>query len=142
MMQDLGVDVEKHEFQQSPLLCRLGDGSTPSTPATRGLLDGGRLRSCTKRPVLINVGRGDLVSAASVVEALDAGWIAEASLDVFEIEPLPAASPLWAREDVYVTPHVAALSRPDDVARVCAANLDRYFRGESLLYEVDWGKGY
>ena len=59
-----------------------------------------------------------------------------------EVEPLPADSPLWTREDVYVTPHVAALSRPDDVARVFAVNLDRYLRGEPLLYEVDWGKGY
>ena len=114
----------------------------PSTPATRGLLDGGRLRACTKRPVLINVGRGDLVSAPSVVEALHEGWIGQAALDVFETEPLPADSPLWDREDVYVTPHVAALSRPEDVATVFVANLDRYFRGEPLLYEVDWGKGY
>lgn len=113
----------------------------PSTPATRGLLDG-RLGACTKRPVLINVGRGDLISEGSVVEALDNGWIREAALDVFEVEPLPATSPLWSRGDVFVTPHVAAFSRPDDVARVFAANLDRHFRGEPLLYEVDWGKGY
>ena len=131
------ADVDEILRQSDVVLSAL-----PSTPATRGLLDGARLRACTKRPVLINVGRGDLVSAASVVEALDAGWVREACLDVFETEPLPADSPLWARDDVYVTPHVAALSRPDDVARVFAANLDRYFRGESLLYEVDWGKGY
>ena len=61
-------------------------------------------------------------------------------LGCFRDEPLPADSPLWARDDVFVTPHVAALSRPDDVARVFAANLDRYLRGEPL-YEVDWGKG-
>ena len=134
---DTTADVDEVLRQSDVVLSAL-----PSTPATRGLLDGGRLRSCAKRPVLINVGRGDLLSAASVVEALDAGWIAEASLDVFETEPLPADSPLWAREDVYVTPHVAALSRPEDVARVFAANLDRYVRGEPLLYEVDWGKGY
>ena len=134
---DTTRDVDEVLRQSDVVLSAL-----PSTPATRGLLDDGRLRSCTKRPILINVGRGDLVSAASVVEALDEGWISEASLDVFETEPLPAASPLWAREDCYVTPHVAALSRPDDVAKVFAANLDRYFRGEPLLYEVDWGKGY
>ena len=58
---------------------------------------------------------------------------ARLSSDVFEVEPLPADSPLWARDDVYVTPHVAALSRPEDVAKVFAANLDRYFRGEPLL---------
>ena len=134
---DTTRDVDEVLRQSDVVLSAL-----PSTPATRGLLDDGRLRSCTKRPILINVGRGDLVSAASVVEALDEGWISEASLDVFETEPLPAASPLWAREDCYVTPHVAALSRPDDVAKVFAANLDRDFRGEPLLYEVDWGKGY
>ena len=131
------ADVDEILRQSDVVLSAL-----PSTPATRGLLDGARLRACTRRPILINVGRGDLVSEASVVEALDEGWIAEASLDVFETEPLPAASPLWARDDCYVTPHVAALSRPDDVARVFAANLDRYLRGEPLLYEVDWGKGY
>ena len=113
----------------------------PSTPATRGLLDG-RLGVCTKRPVLINVGRGDLISEGSVIEALDNGWIREAALDVFEKEPLPNASPLWFRDDVFVTPHVAAFSRTDDVARVFAANLDRHFRGEPLMYEVDWEKGY
>ena len=131
------ADVDEVLRQSDVVLCAL-----PSTPATRGLLDGGRLRSCAKRPVLINVGRGDLISESSVVEALDNGWISEAALDVFETEPLPAASPLWSREDVFVTPHVAALSRPEDVAKVFAANLDRYFRGEPLLYEVDWGKGY
>ena len=134
---DTTADVDEVLRQSDVILSAL-----PSTPATRGLLDGGRLRSCAKRPILINVGRGDLVSAASVVEALDAGCIREAVLDVFETEPLPAASPLWARDDVFVTPHVAALSRPEDVAKVFAANLDRYFRGEPLLYEVDWGKGY
>ena len=131
------ADVDEILRQSDVVLSAL-----PSTPATRGLLDGARLRACTRRPILINVGRGDLVKEASVVEALDEGWIAEASLDVFETEPLPVASPLWARDDCYVTPHVAALSRPDDVARVFAANLDRYLRGEPLLYEVDWGKGY
>ena len=134
---DTTRDVDEVLRQSDVVLSAL-----PSTPATRGLLDGGRLSACTKRPVLINVGRGDLVSAASVVEALDNGWIREAALDVFEVEPLPADSPLWARDDVFVTPHVAALSRPEDVAEVFAANLDRYVRGEPLLYEVDWGKGY
>ena len=134
---DTTADVDEVLRQSDVVLSAL-----PSTPATRGLLDGGRLSACTKRPMLINVGRGDLVSEASVVEALDEGWIGQAALDVFETEPLPADSPLWRRDDVFVTPHVAALSRPEDVAKVFAANLDRYSRGEPLLYEVDWGKGY
>ena len=76
------------------------------------------------------------------VAALDAGKIREAVLDVFADEPLPAASPLWAHPGVRVTPHVAALSTPGDVARVFAENLDRYLRGAELLYPVDWDAGY
>mmetsp|Transcript_12205 Transcript_12205/g.36258 ORF Transcript_12205/g.36258 Transcript_12205/m.36258 type:complete len:318 (+) Transcript_12205:229-1182(+) len=114
----------------------------PSTPATRGLLDDGRLERCEKCPMFLNVGRGDVVSEASVVAALDAGKIREAVLDVFADEPLPAASPLWAHPGVRVTPHVAALSTPGDVARVFAENLDRYLRGAELLYPVDWDAGY
>ena len=79
------------------------------------LLDGARLRACTKRPVLINVGRGDLVSEASVVQALGRGCLMRRAG--------------WAGR--LVTPHVAALSRPEDVAKVFAANLDGDFRGRA-----------
>lgn len=114
----------------------------PSTRSTRGLLDGGRLAACGRRPLLINVGRGDLLSAASVVEALDAGSIREAVLDVFEAEPLEETSPLWAHRGVRVTPHVAALSLPGDVARAFAENLGRFREGQPLAHAVDWAKGY
>ena len=114
----------------------------PSTPATRGLLDGGRLERCERRPLFLNVGRGDVVSEASVLAALNAGKIREAVLDVFVDEPLPASSPLWAHDGVRITPHVAALSTPRDVASVFAENLDRFLGGRELLYGVDWAKGY
>ena len=90
----------------------------------------------------LNVGRGDLLSAASVVEALDAGSIREAVLDVFEAEPLEETSPLWAHRGVRVTPHVAALSLPGDVARAFAENLGRFREGQPLAHAVDWAKGY
>ena len=115
----------------------------PSTPATRGLLDGGALAACAaRRPLFLNVGRGDLVSADSVVAAVDAGHVDEAVLDVFAAEPLDPASPLWTHPRVRVTPHVAALSLPDDVATVFAANVDAFLGGRPLAHEVDWAKGY
>merc|ERR1739845_331619 len=67
----------------------------PSTPKTRGLLDNGVLKACGNDTLLINVGRGDLVSEDSIIEALDKGWIRRAVLDVFPVEPLPLTSPLW-----------------------------------------------
>lgn len=67
------------------------------------------LAACRKA-VLINVGRGALVDEAVLPEALDAGWLRGAALDVFEAEPLPATSPLWGRSDVIVSPHVAGLT--------------------------------
>ncbi len=59
---------------------------------------------------LINIGRGAIVDLADLTAALQAGQIAGAALDVFEIEPLPTDSPLWAMPNVLITPHIAAAS--------------------------------
>ena len=59
---------------------------------------------------LINIGRGAIVELADLVAALEAGEIAGAALDVFEIEPLPADHPLWDCANVILTPHVAGYS--------------------------------
>lgn len=123
---------------------RRGDvlvSALPSTPETRGLLDG-RFQRCERRPLFFNVGRGDVVAEAEILRALEAGFLRGAVLDVFADEPLAATSPLWRHACVTVTPHVAALSRPDDVADVFARNLERFLEGGDLLYGVDWGKGY
>ncbi len=73
----------------------------PSTPATRGLLDGEALAPCrARRATLINVGRGDLLSEATILHALERGWLRHFVGDVFVPEPLPASSALWAHPQV------------------------------------------
>ena len=119
----------------------------PLTPETRGILDAplfaklardGRLGG----PVLLNAGRGGLQVEADILAALESGALKAASLDVFETEPLPQDSPLWAHPAVFVTPHNAALSHPDSVARAIAAQIIAHERGEPLRNVVDRGRGY
>lgn len=89
----------------------------PSTPATKYLLSGNVLKSGKGNcPVFINLGRGDVIDEKSLVHALNEGWISGAILDVFEVEPLPKESALWKMPQVVITPHVAAISFPEDVS--------------------------
>lgn len=82
----------------------------PLTDRTRGLVDA-RIYGALKRGArLVNVARGEIVNEGDLVEALRDGRLAGASLDVFEFEPLDAASPLWDMENVFVMPHSAGHS--------------------------------
>ncbi|KAG2774812.1 hypothetical protein JG687_00004111 [Phytophthora cactorum] len=115
----------------------------PSTDATRGLLNVERLQACKeKKPVFINVGRGDVIKETELVTALDEGLFSKAVLDVFEKEPLPKESPLWTHPSVLLTPHVSALSLPEEVADVFVKNLDLRLKDQPMLYPVDWSNGY
>jgi phosphoglycerate dehydrogenase-like enzyme len=144
---------------------------TPSTPETRGLLDGNILQACShqteslascaaasassdtprdgttrrRSAALINVGRGDLISEATVVEALDQGWISHFVGDVFgPEEPLPKESPLWSHPQVTVTPHNSAVTAKEDVVAAFVENLARYLDGgvEKLKNPFRWDAGY
>lgn len=117
----------------------------PSTPQTRGLLDGDALGACAARgATLINVGRGDLLTEKSICGALERGWLRHYVGDVFATEPLPPASALWGHPKVSVSPHVAAVSFPDDVAAAFQENLRRLEEGglAQLRHVFDWGRGY
>ncbi len=88
------------------------------------------------------MGRGNVVSNSDIIFALNRGWIGGAVLDVFQPEPLDTESELWQREDVVITPHVAALSLSEASADSFLTNLDRFLKKEPLLYTVDWEKQY
>ena len=94
--------------------------------------------------MLINVGRGSIISERDILEALDKEHISQAVLDVFVEEPLPPSSALWAHPRVIVTPHVAAVSTPEDVAEAFCKNLELYLTkgGEALQGTVDFERGY
>jgi phosphoglycerate dehydrogenase-like enzyme len=115
----------------------------PSTPATKFLLTEANLCVCAdKKPVFINVGRGDVISEQTIVQALDSEWLSKAVVDVFETEPLPESSKLWDHPKVFMTPHVAAYCFNEDVADVFVPNLNAYLANSPLQYQVDWASGY
>ena len=116
----------------------------PLTDETRGLLGEQEFRAMKPAGLLINIGRGPIVQEAALIRALQEGWIGGAGLDVFEREPLPADSPLWAMEDVIITPHVSGgwPGYLDAAVPLFCENLARYLRGAPLLNLVDKSRGY
>lgn len=119
----------------------------PLTEATRGiisyeLLSGLRSDGRLGGPVLINAGRGGLQFESDIIRALDDGTLLEASLDVFETEPLPDGSALWTHPRVTVTPHAAAESDPKYLVPPMLDQMDAHDAGAPLYHVVDRSAGY
>ena len=83
----------------------------PLTPETQKLVNARRLAMMKPSAYLINTGRGPLVDEAALAEALDAGRLAGAGLDVLSVEPPPADNPLLAAKNCCITPHIAWATR-------------------------------
>ncbi|WP_170751718.1 2-hydroxyacid dehydrogenase [Ruegeria lacuscaerulensis] len=114
----------------------------PDTPATENLLNAETLALLPKGACLINPGRGPLIDDDALLDALSAGHIGHATLDVFRVEPLPIDHPYWAHPNVTVTPHIASETRPVTAAQVIVENIRRGEAGEPYLHLVDRALGY
>lgn len=80
----------------------------PLTAQTRNLIDREQMAKMKKGVRLLNVARGGIINEAALLEAIEAGKVAGAALDVFEPEPLPADSPLRKSDKIVLTPHLGA----------------------------------
>lgn len=119
----------------------------PLTPETAGLINYETLSKLSSQgplrgPVLINAGRGKQQVEVDLVRALNDGTLRAASLDVFETEPLQESSALWDLPNCIITPHVAAESNPDDLARYLVQQINRFESGKPLENRVDPQRGY
>jgi phosphoglycerate dehydrogenase-like enzyme len=118
--------------------------AAPSTPATQQLLNRQRIALLGPHAIVVNVARGTLVDEEALAEALAAGRLRGAFLDVVRTEPLPPDHPLWARRGVFITPHVSGVSGMF-WQREMALFLDnwrRYRAGTPLRNVVDKEAGY
>ena len=115
----------------------------PDTPDTRAFIGREEL-SAMKGAFLLNGGRGKSIDTPALVDALRAGNVRGAGLDVTDPEPLPHGHPLWSMPNVIITPHYAG-NHPgydEEAFDIFLDNLGRWTRGEPLLNIVDRGNGY
>jgi phosphoglycerate dehydrogenase-like enzyme len=115
--------------------------AAPLTESTWHIADASLFAAC-RGTYFINVGRGGLVDEGALLTALEAGTVRGAALDVFEVEPLPAGSPLWTHPRVSISPHVSGLSTVANAARGFLDALGSLERGERPLMTVDVARGY
>jgi phosphoglycerate dehydrogenase-like enzyme len=119
--------------------------AAPLTAQTRRLIDAAALAAVKPGAGLVNVGRGPIVDAAALAEALRAGRLSGAILDVFDQEPLPPDSPLWAVPNLYISPHCSSDDADQYIARTLDLALDNARRlalGKPLRNVVDARREY
>jgi len=114
----------------------------PLSPETTGLIGEEELAAMKPSAWLINMARGPVVVEGALIRALAERRIGGAVLDVFDTEPLPAEHPLWAMDNVAVTPHISGPSDPAEIAPFFNDNLRRFVEGRPLRGVVNRARGY
>ncbi|WP_223397650.1 D-2-hydroxyacid dehydrogenase [Nocardioides rotundus] len=141
---DLGRVVSSRELADHVGWADHVINATPLTPQTTGLFDAAVFAAMRPGAHFVNIGRGASVVEADLVEALESGPLAAASLDVFETEPLPENSPLWDAPGLVVSAHMSGdvVGWRDTLARQFADLAERWLAGEPLTNVVDKRLGY
>ncbi len=119
------------------LICLL-----PLTDSTRGILSKPLFDQLPRGATVINVGRGGHLVQDDLLQALDAGQLSGAVLDVCEPEPLPPEHPFWSHPQVVLTPHIASMTQPETAVDAVVDNLRRYQQGLPMVGLVDRARGY
>jgi D-3-phosphoglycerate dehydrogenase len=131
------LGVEKLSLEDLFLRADVLSLHLPLNAETRHFVIGSRLRSMQRHAVLINTSRGGLIDTQVLAEALDAGTIGHAAIDVFEHEPLEMDHPLRTCKNALLTPHIAYYSAASIVRlqRLAAEEVARALNGRPLRCE-------
>ncbi|PHM38673.1 vanH [Xenorhabdus mauleonii] len=114
----------------------------PETSETRGMLNLSLFSQLKSGSYVINVARGNQLVEQDLLVAIDKGYIAGATLDVFVEEPLSELHPFWTHPRINITPHVAANTVPELAMEAICENIRRMERGELPTGIVDINRGY
>jgi len=116
----------------------------PYTAETHHLIGAAELAALPAGAFVVNIARGAIIDETALVEALSSGHLGGAALDVFETEPLPASSPLWAMPNVLVSPHRASVVDAENtlIVDLFVDNLHRHLDGRPLRNVYDRDRGY
>ncbi|OPJ97338.1 bifunctional glyoxylate/hydroxypyruvate reductase A [Serratia marcescens] len=114
----------------------------PNTPETIGILNRELFAQLSTGAYLINIARGAHLVEADLLAALEQGQLAAATLDVFAREPLPQDHPFWRHPRVTITPHIAAITLPQQAMDQIAANIRALEAGHAPAGVVDRQRGY
>ncbi|MEL7885404.1 glyoxylate/hydroxypyruvate reductase GhrA [Serratia marcescens] len=114
----------------------------PNTPQTVGILNRELFAQLRPGAYLINIARGAHLVEADLLAALEQGQLAAATLDVFAREPLPQDHPFWRHPRVTITPHIAAITLPQQAMDQIAANIRALEAGHAPAGVVDRQRGY
>lgn len=118
--------------------------AAPHTPASEKMMGAKQFDLMRKSAYFIAISRGRTFDNEALIRALQEGRLAGAGLDVTDVEPLPASSPLWKLDSVVITPHIAGRSDGERARYIelYSENLRRFANGQTLLHVVDKRKGY
>lgn len=119
--------------------------AVPATAETDHLIGAAELAAMKRDAVLVNIARGSVIDQSALVKALAAEQIGGALLDVTTPEPLPSGDPLWSERRAQITMHLSGRSQDLMFVRAAErflANLDRFHRGQPLVPQVDYARGY
>lgn len=143
-----GVD-ELHTMEELDDLLPKADvvlSILPNTPVTRNVFRRQQFKKMKKSAIFMNAGRGNAVDTEDLCNALIAGDIYAAGLEVTDPEPLPQEHRLWNIKNAVITPHVSGdFHLPqtlDFIADIALENVRRYLNGEELCHVVDFQTGY
>ena len=116
----------------------------PLTDRTRHLIGARQLALMHPGAVIVNISRGPVIDEQALAAALGRGHLGGACLDVFETEPLPASSPLWAMPNVLISPHSASTVEAENrlLTDLFIDNLRRWLAGAPLRNVYDRAAGY
>ena len=145
---EIDSPAELHEPNELDALLPEADfvvTTVPHTPDTEFMWNADRFKLMKNTAYFINIGRGMTTKIDELADAIEAGEIAGAGLDVFEIEPLPADHRLWTMDNVLITPHVAvsdAENIPERRFEIILENVKRMLDGREFINIVDKEKWY